>query len=108
VTTPAELHDASRSGADLWILATRVWKNAYARLFVASMLTGLVFAVMTGPEGSASAPTSGITGSLSAPRVYWFLAFGVVLFAVRAGWTRFGTTVTERARSARGRTARAP
>ena len=95
----------SAAGGRFWARANVARRNPYARLFVASVLTGLIFAVMTGPEGSASAPTSGITGSLSAPRVYWFLGFGLLLFAVRAGWTKIGHAVTARSRAGKGRVA---
>jgi branched-chain amino acid transport system permease protein len=88
-----------------WAVANEVRRNAYVRLFVASMLTGLILAVMTGPEGSAAAPTSGITGSLSTPRVYWFLGFGALLFVLRAGWTRFGPAITAWSRAGKGRIA---
>jgi branched-chain amino acid transport system permease protein len=36
---------------------------------------------MTGPPGTNAAPTSGFTGSLQFPRLFWFLGLGVVLFA---------------------------
>jgi hypothetical protein len=103
VTAPASLEHEPGTARSTRTLLVDVWRNSYARLFVASMLAGLVLAVMTGPEGSATAPLSGITGSLSAPRVYWFLAVGLVLFVVRAGWLRFGSVVTQWTRGVRGR-----
>ena len=37
---------------------------------------------MTGPDGSSAEPTSGITGSLQWPRVFYFLLFGLGLWLV--------------------------
>jgi len=93
------------AGRDGWAVVVGIWRNAYARLFVACILAGLVLAVMSGPEGSATAPLSGITGSLSAPRVFYFLAFGLALFALRAGWSRYGPSVSAWSRTRRGRLA---
>jgi len=68
--------------------------NKYVRLFVASELFGLLLAVITGPQGSASAPTSGVTGSLSQPRIWVFLGVGAVLFVVRTVWSQWGLTIS--------------
>ena len=45
---------------------------------------------MTGPPGTNAAPTSGFTGSLQFPRLFWFLGFAAVLFAVVSIWQSFG------------------
>jgi len=45
---------------------------------------------MTGPAGSNSAPTSGFTGSLQFPRLFWFVGFAAVLFSVVSVWYSFG------------------
>jgi len=100
--TPASDRPASR---EAWTLVISVWRNSYARLFVASMLAGLTLAVMSGPEGSATAPLSGITGSLATPRVYYFLGFGLLVFALRAGWTKFGPAISAWFRGGRARMA---
>ena len=67
--------------------------HRYVRLFFASEMAGLLLAIMTGPQGNAAAPTSGITGSLSFPRVLWFLGFGLVLFGLRVVWTVWGQAI---------------
>jgi branched-chain amino acid transport system permease protein len=57
----------------------------------------LVVAVVTGPPGSNGAPTSGFTGSLKFPRLFWFLGVAVVVFAFFSLWSAFGTTASSRA-----------
>ena len=59
----------------------RLAENEAARRFAICILGGLVLAIMTGPPGTNAAPTSGFTGSLQFPRLFWFLGLGVVLFA---------------------------
>ena len=59
----------------------RLAEKEAARRFAICMLGGVVLAIMTGPPGTNAAPTSGFTGSLQFPRLFWFLGFGVVLFA---------------------------
>jgi len=54
--------------------------NVLLRRFIACLLGMLVLAVMTGPSGSASAPTSGFTGSLFHPRILIFIVLAVALF----------------------------
>jgi branched-chain amino acid transport system permease protein len=61
------------------------------------LAAALVLAVITGPPGSNEAPTSGFTGSLQFPRLFWFLGFGAVVFAVFSIWSAFGTATTSRA-----------
>lgn len=59
---------------------------------------------MTGPEGSGTAPTSGVTGSLFHPRVVGFVIFGLViwlLMTVRLAYS-------EQIRSVSDRVTRAP
>jgi len=41
---------------------------------------------MTGPPGTNATPTSGFTGSLQFPRIFWFLGFGAALFAITTIW----------------------
>jgi branched-chain amino acid transport system permease protein len=50
----------------------------------------LVLAVMLGPEGSASAPLSGLTGSLFTPSVLIFVGLGVALAFIMAAKDRYG------------------
>lgn len=56
----------------------------------------LVVAVMTGPEGSNTEPTSGFTGALQFPRLFWFLGYFAALFAVVSIWHSFGGVITAR------------
>jgi branched-chain amino acid transport system permease protein len=57
----------------------------------------LVLAVMTGPAGTNAAPTSGFTSALAFPRLFWFLGFAAVLFAVISSWHSFGAAATVQA-----------
>jgi branched-chain amino acid transport system permease protein len=61
------------------------------------LLGVLVLAVMTGPPGSNGAPTSGFTGSLQFPRLFWFLGAGAVIFAIITISDSFGAVATSRA-----------
>ncbi len=61
----------------------------------------LVLAVMTGPPGTNTAPTSGFAGALRFPRLFWFLGFGVILAAVISLWQSLGGTATSRAHRVR-------
>jgi branched-chain amino acid transport system permease protein len=61
----------------------------------------LVFAVMTGPPGTNSAPTSGFTGALQFPRLFWFLGYGAALFLAISLWHSFGAALTASAHQAR-------
>ena len=67
-------------------------RTSAARRFAICMLGGVVLAVMTGPPGTNAAPTSGFTGSLQFPRLFWFLGFGAVLFAAVSIWKSSGRT----------------
>jgi len=71
----------------------RIWASSEARRGVACVAGGLVLAVMTGPEGSATAPLSGFTGSLFHPRVVGFVVFGVVLWGAITARRRYATVV---------------
>ena len=65
-------------------LSTRLARlagNETVQRFVLCMLAAVVLAIMTGPPGTNAAPTSGFTGALQFPRLFWFLGFGAVLFA---------------------------
>jgi len=73
----------------------------HAKLFAASIVFGLVLAVVTGPEGSASAPTSGFTASLSLPRVLWFIGLGLLIYVFRVVASLVGAQVRGKVRGAR-------
>ncbi len=74
-------------------LAERLRTSADARRLFGCVVGGLVLAVMTGPSGSATAPTSGFTGSLWSPRVIGFVAFGVGLWLLITLRQRFASQV---------------
>ena len=73
--------------------AARFWRSTDARRLFGCVVGALVVAVMTGPSGSASAPTSGFTGSLFRPRAFVFVALGLALWAVMTFRSRFGDVV---------------
>jgi branched-chain amino acid transport system permease protein len=50
------------------------------------LLIGLVVALITGPSGSITNTTGGISGSLLHPRVVVFLALGVLLWVALTSW----------------------
>jgi branched-chain amino acid transport system permease protein len=56
---------------------------------------------MTGPPGTNAAPTSGFTGALRFPRLFWFLGLGAILFVVISSWYTFGGKATSRAQGIR-------
>src|SRR5579863_8956945 len=68
------------------------------------ILGALIVALMTGPSGSAGAPTAGFTGSLLHPRVLVFLGLGVALWALTTIRRRYG----ERIRAASERVTTTP
>ncbi|MCU1494740.1 MAG: amino acid/amide transporter rane protein 2, family [Acidimicrobiaceae bacterium] len=74
-------------------LLRRLWLSTDARRLAACVAGGLVLAVMTGPEGSGTAPTSGFTGSLGNSRVIGFVVFGVVLWLLMTARQRYGTEI---------------
>jgi branched-chain amino acid transport system permease protein len=61
---------------------------------------------MTGPAGSNSAPTSGFTGSLQFPRLFWFVGFAAVLFSVVSVWYSFGAGLRSQANRLRASVAK--
>jgi len=69
-----------------------------ARRLAAWILGALVLAVMTGPSGNTSSPTSGFTGSLLHPRVLGYLAFGVVMWALSTARVRSRDRMTSATR----------
>ena len=60
----------------------RFARSAEGRRLAAWVLGGLVLAVMTGPSGSTTLPTSGFTGSLLHPHVIGYVIFGVAMWAL--------------------------
>ena len=46
------------------------------------------------PPGTNAAPTSGFTGALRFPRLFWFLGLAGVLFTVISVWKSFGESIT--------------
>jgi branched-chain amino acid transport system permease protein len=73
---------------------TNLLTNPSLKRFVICLAGVLVLAVMTGPAGSNTAPTSGFTGSLGFPRLFWFLGFAVVLFAIVSAWRASRTSAS--------------
>ncbi len=63
-------------------LVARLALGPDGRLLGCCLAGALLLAVTTGPDGSSAEPTSGITGSLQWPRVFYFLIFGLVLWLV--------------------------
>ncbi|MDA8291971.1 MAG: branched-chain amino acid ABC transporter permease [Actinomycetota bacterium] len=74
-------------------LVRRVWRSDDARRGFACVAGGLVLAVMTGPSGSGTAPTSGFTGSLFHVRVVGFVLFGLVLWGLITARSRYSSQV---------------
>ncbi len=70
--------------------ASRNFRRAFG-----CMIAFLVLAVMLGPEGSATAPLSGLTGSLFTPRVLIFVGLGVALALVMAAQARYGGRIRQ-------------
>ena len=96
---------AAGQGARPGVPARRPRSTPLAR-FIASpsvrrlavcIAAALVLAVMTGPPGTNAAPTSGFSGSLRFPRVWWFLGFAAVVFAIVSIWRSVGGTAAEQA-----------
>ena len=108
-TTPEPQGDGVQSPAPTGI-SPRTTRSAQLARFGANrsvqrlgicFLGAIVVAVMTGPPGTNAAPTSGFTGSLGFPRLFWFLGFGAILFAVVSLSQSLGGTATSRARRIR-------
>jgi branched-chain amino acid transport system permease protein len=70
-------------------LLSRAWRrwtiDQNLRKLAGCLLTAVTVAVMTGPSGSNSSATHGFTGSLFDVRIIFFLAAGVVLWALIVG-----------------------
>ncbi len=71
----------------------RLARSAWVRRLGVCVGAVVVLAVMTGPAGSNSAPTSGFTGALQFPRMFWFVGFAAVLFSVVSVWQTFGAAL---------------
>jgi branched-chain amino acid transport system permease protein len=69
--------------------AAKLVANPSLRLLVLCVASMLVLAVMTGPAGTNTAPTSGFTGSLGFPRLFWFLGYAAGLFVVFSLWRTY-------------------
>jgi len=93
VGAPARL---ARS-ADLARLAA----NPSLRRLGICVLGCLVVAVMTGPPGTNAAPTSGFTGALGFPRLFWFLGLGAIVFALVSLLHGFGHAIASPGRRVR-------
>ena len=89
---PGPVHE--RAAGSVLDAAARLAGSEAARRLAICVLGGVVVAVMTGPPGTNAAPTSGFAGALQFPRLFWFLGFGVVLFAVVSIWKAFGGTAS--------------
>ena len=73
----------------------RLIANRDARRAFACLVGFLVLAVMLGPQGSSTAPLSGVTGSLFTPRVLIFVGLGVVTAAIVMAQARFGARIRQ-------------
>ena len=81
--------------------ATKILANPSLRLLVLCVAVMLVLAVMTGPAGTNTAPTSGFTGALGFPRVFWFLGYALGLFIFVSMWRTRREAAKAAARQAR-------
>jgi branched-chain amino acid transport system permease protein len=88
-TGPGPVHEPPQ--AQFSTRLARLAAGEAARRLGICMLAGVILAIMTGPPGTNAAPTSGFTGALQFPRLFWFLGFGAVLFAVVTISKSFGT-----------------
>jgi len=73
-------------------------QSTSVRRLVSCLLVALLAAVVTGPPGQNNALVSGFSGSLLHPRVFAFLALGLVLWGLFEGGSRFRGQV-DRAKS---------
>ena len=89
---PGPVEEAPR--AQLSKQLARLATSTAARRLGVCMVTAVVVAVVTGPPGTVDAPTSGFTGALQFPRLFWFLGFGAVIFAVLSIWQALGGLTT--------------
>ena len=100
VTPPVEgTGPGARAGGTLSAQITGLTRKPSVQRFALCIVGSLVLAVMTGPEGTNSAPTSGFTGSLQSPRVFYFLGIGLLLFAAVSVWQSYAAAMTALARS---------
>jgi len=83
----------SAAATDRVLFVRGLRTNTDARRLFACLVGGLVLALMTGPSGSASAPTSGFTGSILNPRVFGFLGFGAAIWLLMTVRHRFGDRI---------------
>ena len=67
------------------------------RRLVTCVLAVVILSIVTGPPGTNEAPTSGFTGSLQFPRLFWFLGAGAVIFVLVSIWQTLGGPTTSRA-----------
>ena len=83
VTTPPSIapRQAPRSQR-----AAKLFASPSLRLLLLCVAVMVVLAVMTGPAGSNTAPTSGFTGALGFPRLFWFLGYAAGLFVIISLW----------------------
>jgi branched-chain amino acid transport system permease protein len=73
----------------------RLIANRDARRAFACLVGFLVLAVMLGPEGSSTAPLSGVTGALFTPRVLIFLGLGMATAAIMMAQARYGSRIRQ-------------
>ncbi len=105
MTATTEVPSVARGGGGpgTW---QRVRENADVRRLVACLLAGVVFALMTGPDGSVGDPTKGFRESWAMPRILLFLGLGVALWAVTTGWIHDWGGVRTRSKAAGAVTSR--
>ncbi len=89
---PGPVEEAPR--AQLSKQLARLATSTAARRLGVCIVFAVVVAVVTGPPGTVDAPTSGFTGALQFPRLFWFLGFGAVIFAVLSIWQALGAPTT--------------
>jgi branched-chain amino acid transport system permease protein len=69
--------------------------NRNFRRTIACVVGFLLLAVMLGPEGSSTAPLSGLTGSLFTPRVLIFLGLGLAMAGIMVAQARYGARIRQ-------------
>jgi branched-chain amino acid transport system permease protein len=74
------------------LLANRTFRRAFGCL-----VGFVVLAVMLGPSGSATAPLSGITGSLFSPRILIFIGLAVASWSIVTAQARYGARARQTA-----------
>jgi branched-chain amino acid transport system permease protein len=73
----------------------RLKANRDFRRALGCVIGFLVVAVMLGPEGSATAPLSGLNSSLFTPRVLIFLGLGLAMAAIMTAQARYGARIRQ-------------